>query len=187
MSLFKKEEKTELQKLLKTGKRISERDLLLIIIFIYLVILEEKSEFPEKGLNFIRTMTELIIATSDRKIKSDVDRILAKVDILLTPKYSNDTSRSLSQAFVNGFSSEVKVFCFKFAALAMRVVDGKFNYDNKIFIHMLQTNLFMEDHIVENTRKKFLSDGYVESLYSEYVELIKLINVGLETLSNNYL
>lgn len=171
--------------MLKTAIRINERELILLIIFIYIIILEDKSEFPEKGLKFLRTLTELIIAGSNRKINSDIDRILSQVDILMTPQYSHDTSRSLSRAFVDGFSSEVKVFCFKFAVLAMRVVDGKFNYDNKVFYGMLHASLYMSDPIVEKTRKQLLSNEYVESLYSEYVEFIKLINSGLKILSDN--
>lgn len=183
MGLFKKEEKTEFQKLLKTAIRINERELILLIIFIYIIILEDKSEFPEKGLKFLRTLTELIIAGSNRKINSDIDRILSQVDILMTPQYSHDTSRSLSRAFVYEFSSKVKVIFFKFAVLAMRVVDGKFNYYNKVFYGML--HLHMSDPFVEKTRKQLLSNEYVESLYSEYVEFIKLINSGLKILSDN--
>lgn len=183
MGLFKKDNKTELQKLFLSGKYISERDLVLIDFFIYIVILEGKKEFPKKGLLFLETVTDLIISMSKIKIKNDTPKILAQVEMLMNPQYFHDATRSLAQAFVKGFSSDIKVCSFKFAALAMYVVDGKFNSDNGVLKSMLHNNIYINDPYVEKTRKQFYSEGYIEGLYLEYCEFIKLVNTGLGILS----
>lgn len=167
MNFFRRDKRTEFQKLLSTFSSFNNDDLLLLSFMFYQVMNKETDADPEKFLEFFDVIISMI-ASSSRRVTEDSQSIRHKLKDTLEEPNLKKTIKRLIKQIQHQHKAYFHEAALKLSAICMIDTTGRFNPSNSIFSLIIETGVLSMSGSVIRIRKQLYNREYLNDLYEEY-------------------